>query len=397
MLKILFVDDQPSVLEETQRATQDMRHQWDMSFVTSADEAMELLDREVFDVVVSDMRMPGTDGAELLFLVRSCSPSTARIILSGCDEDEMIFRSARVAHQFLTKPCDIDVLKSSIAEIRAAQGRVSSEEIRALIGRVDQLPALGEVYQRLVLAIEADETSSELAAIVSEDVALTAEILRLLNSAFFGLGRRVESVDQAIGLLGTDVLRAIVAGYSVFSQPDTLVDADAVSRRSQQVAALARHAHRILTGASQSELADVFLAGMLHEVGALVLGSIEDVDPVDARAVLNSNDNTVERLAFGVDRFAVSSYLLGLWAFSSDVIQAVASLSGRLEPPMTSMGWSLAVSRHIIVNNLADGFEVVDADAIERLIRSVDEKLLAVTPSTPIAEPETSPSGALMF
>ncbi|MDH3300167.1 MAG: response regulator [Acidimicrobiia bacterium] len=397
MLKILFVDDQPSVLEETQRATQDMRHQWDMSFVAGADEAMDLLDREAFDVIVSDMRMPGLDGAELLFLVRSCSPSTARIMLSGCEEDELIFRSTRVAHQFLSKPCDVDQLKNAIAEIRAVQGVVSSEEIRALIGRVDQLPALGEVYQRLVQAIEADSSAQQLAAIVCEDVALTAEILRLLNSAFFGLSRRVESVEQAIGLLGTDVLRAIVAGYSVFSQPGRMVvDADVVSRRSQQVAALARHTHRILTDASRSELADVYLAGMLHEVGALVLGSIEGMDPVDAKAVLGSNDNTVERLAFGVDRFAVSSYLLGLWAFSSEVIQAVASLSGRLEPPMTSMGWSIAVARHIIVNNLADGLEAVDAEAIEKLIRSVDEQLVALAPPTPLTEPQDGVRSALI-
>ncbi len=394
MLKILFVDDQPSVLEDTQRATQDMRHHWDMSFVESADEAMELLDHQAFDVVVSDMRMPGTDGAELLFLVRSCSPSTARIMLSGCEEDELIFRSTRVAHQFLSKPCDLDQLKNAIAEIRAAQGRVSAADIRELIGRVDQLPALGEVYQRLVRAIEADAGSGELAGIVCEDVALTAEILRLLNSAFFGLSRRVESVEQAIGLLGTDVLRAIVAGYSVFSQPDNhVVDAVAISRRSQQVAALARHAHRVLTGASRSELADVYLAGMLHEVGALVLGSIEGMDPEDARAVLNSDDNTVERLAFGVDRFAVSSYLLGLWAFSSEIIQSVASLSGRLEPPMTGMGWSLAVARHIIVNNMADALEEVDAESIEGLVRSVDEQLQAAAPPTPLSEPEPTTAG----
>ena len=397
MLKILFVDDQMSVLEEAQRATHDMRHQWDMSFVSSAEEAMELLDDHAFDVVVSDMRMPGTDGAELLFLVRSCSPSTARIMLSGCDEDEVIFRSTRVAHQFLAKPCDIDQLKNAIAEIRLAQGRVTSAEIRELIGRVDQLPALGEVYQRLVIAIEDEKSSDQLAKIVCEDVALTAEILRLLNSAFFGLSRRVESVEQAIGLLGTDVLRAIVAGYSVFSQPDNLVvDADVISRRSQQVAALARHAHRILTGAGRSELADIYLAGMLHEVGALVLGSIDGMDPGDVKAVLNSNDNTVERLAFGVDRFAVSGYLLGLWAFSTDIGQAVASLSGRMEPPMTPMGWSLAVARHIILNNMADGLDEVDGDAIEQLIRSADEQLRTAAPPTPLPESERPVPAALI-
>ena len=248
MLKILFVDDQPSVLEETQIATQDMRLEWDMSFVQSADEAMELIDERDFDVVVTDMRMPGTDGAELLFLVRSCSPSTARIMLSGCEEDELIFRSTRVAHQFLSKPCDPEKLKTAIEEIRAAQGRVSVAAIR-LIGKVEQLPALGEVYQRLVNAIEADADNETLANIVCEDVALTAEILRLLNSAFFGLSRQIESVSQAIGLLGTDVLRAIVASYAVFDHPGALIiDADAISRRSQQVAALADTATGFCTG-----------------------------------------------------------------------------------------------------------------------------------------------------
>ncbi len=395
MLKILFVDDQPSALEDAQRATHVMRDKWDMTFVSGADEALELLDREAFDVVVSDSRMPGADGAELLSLVGRSSPSTARIMLSGCDDDELVVRSTRVAHRFLTKPCDSDRLKNAIAEIRDAQGHVSSADIRALIGRVDQLPALGEVYRRLVQAIEDDSSSEQLAKIVCEDVALTAEILRLLNSAFFGLSRRVESVSQAISLLGTDVLRAIVAGYSVFSQPDILViDADVISRRSQQVAALARHSHRILTDAPRPELADIYLAGMLHEVGALVLGSIDRMDPSDIKAVLNSNDNTVERLAFGVDRFSVSSYLLGLWAFSSDVIEGVESLSGRLEPPMTAMGWSLAVARHIIVNNMADDLETIDAEAIERLIRVADERLRASVPPTPLREPEPTVTGA---
>ncbi|MDH5519578.1 MAG: response regulator, partial [Acidimicrobiia bacterium] len=230
MLKILFVDDEPNVLQAVRRATRDMRHEWDIRFAEDADQAMTMLDEEAFDVVVTDMRMPGTDGAELLMLVRASSPSTARIVLSGYAEDEAVFRSTRVAHQFLSKPCDVELLKRTIAEIRDAQQAVPSGKIRDLIGSVEQLPALGEVYQRLVSAIESGQANNdELAEIVSEDVALTAEILRLLNSSFFGLSRRVESVAQAVGFLGVDVLRAIVAGHSVFNQRgSSTVDVDAI-------------------------------------------------------------------------------------------------------------------------------------------------------------------------
>ena len=263
------------------------------------------------------------------------------------------------------------------------------------------MPALGDVYQRLVRAIEAGDSDHEqLADIVCEDVALTAEILRLLNSAFFGLRRRIESVGQAIGLLGTDVLRAIVAGYSVFNHPDSLViDADTISRRSQQVAALARRCYQTLAGASRADLAAVYLAGMLHEVGALVLGTLDDLDPAEVRAVLDSNDTTVERLVFGADRFAVSGHLLERWDFPAEIVDAVSSLGGRVEPSANPMTWSLAVARHIVVNNLAADTEAdtdgdnADGPSIEELIHSVDAQLRAAVPPTPIPAPVGATAG----
>jgi len=385
VLKILFVDDEPNVLQATRRATRDMRHEWDIRFAEDADRAMAMLDEEMFDVVVTDMRMPGTDGAELLRLVRSCSPSTARIVLSGFAEEEAVFRSTRVAHQFLSKPCDVDLLKRTIAEIRAAQEAVPSARIRDLIGSVEQLPALGEVYQRLTSAIESGQANNEqLAAIVSEDVALTAEILRLLNSAFFGLSRRVESVGQAVGFLGVDVLRAIVAGHAVFNQGGTsAVDVDAISRRSQEVAALARRIHRITTGASSAELANIYLAGMLHEVGALVITAIDGTSRLDLEGAFRSNEATVDRLVFGVDRFAVSSYLLGLWAFPTEIVQAVGTLSRPPDRSVSPLAWSLTLARHIVVNGHL-GEDIVDDDAeVEALIRRVEGELAGDGAPTP--------------
>ncbi len=404
MLRILFVDDEPGAAENVQRLTSGMQDEWNVHFAASADEALGILERELIDVVVSDIGMPDADGVEFLSTVRRRRPSTALILLSDDEGHEEAVRVTWIAHRFLGKPCDADLLESTISEIRAAQGDVSLPTIADLIGRVEQLPALGEVYQRLVRAIESGESNNEkLAAIVCEDVALTAEILRLLNSAFFGLSRRIESVGQAIGLIGTDVLRAIVASHSVFNRPDVeAVDADVINRRSQQVAALARRCHQTLNGATRSELADIYLAGMLHEAGALVLAMIDDSDMSEIKAVLSSNDNTVERLAFGVDRFSVSSHLLELWAFSPEIVNTVGQLSGRLDPPKDPMAWSIILARHIVMNGLADDFEDLDPEDLhpedfEALINDVDTRLRQAAPAEPVEAPEeTVASGALV-
>ncbi len=390
MLKILFVDDEPNILQGTRRATRDMRSEWEMYFAQSGEEALSLAEDINFDVVVTDMRMPTMDGAELLTAIRATSPSTARVILSGYAEEESVFRSTRVAHQFLSKPCDVRILKNTIAAIRTAQQTVGSEHIRDLVGRIDQLPALGDVYHRLVAAIETDRAdNNELAQILNEDVALTAEILRLVNSAFFGLNRRVESVGQAIGFLGVDVLRAIVAGYSVFNSTESAVlEVDAISRRSQKVAALARRTHTLLNGASTNEAAEAYLAGTLHEVGALVLSMVEGVDPVDLRGVLGSNDVTNERLTFGVDRFAVGGYLLGLWAFPLEIVEAVSSLSRPLDERAhdSPMAWALGLARHVVIEDLVPTSPSSETCVLDDVIGELDgrlrKELTVATPGT---------------
>ncbi len=306
-----------------------MRQYWNVHFVEHGSEAVEFVTENRVDVVVSDMRMPGMDGAELLAKVRTISPSTVRIILSGYAEEEAVLRSTRVAHQFLSKPCDLEDLKRTIEELRAYRSTIEPEQIREVVGGMQQLPALGDVHADLVAAMNNPMSSNDsLAEIVSRDVALTAELLRLVNSAFFGLNSRVESVAQAIGFLGIDVVQAIVAGHSLFDGGTTgVVDVAEVARRSQVVSALARRALQ-RDGGSNSDAATAYLAGMLHQVGVLVLGELECPDG-DMKAILAGEDITTERMVFGVDRYTVGAYLLGLWGFDHRIVQAVNALSER--------------------------------------------------------------------
>ena len=111
---ILFVDDEPKILQGIRRMLRNMRHEWELSFAENGEEALDVISQKTFDVVVSDMRMPGMDGAQLLEEVRKCYPDIVRIILSGHSDKEMILKSTRPTHQYLSKPCDAEKSKDTI-------------------------------------------------------------------------------------------------------------------------------------------------------------------------------------------------------------------------------------------------------------------------------------------
>ncbi|HEU4771446.1 MAG TPA: response regulator, partial [Candidatus Udaeobacter sp.] len=92
MKRILFVDDEPKILEGLQRMLRPQRNEWEMAFAPGGEAALAMLAAENFDVIVSDMRMPGVDGAALLETVRANYPGMLRVILSGYTELEASYR-----------------------------------------------------------------------------------------------------------------------------------------------------------------------------------------------------------------------------------------------------------------------------------------------------------------
>ena len=104
MRHILFVDDDPNVLDGLRDALRPRRREWRMSFVPGGEAAIDVVERETVDIVVSDLRMPGIDGATLLTRVASMQPEAVRIVLSGQADPTTIGRVAAVAHRILVKP-----------------------------------------------------------------------------------------------------------------------------------------------------------------------------------------------------------------------------------------------------------------------------------------------------
>jgi CheY-like chemotaxis protein len=114
MKRVLFVDDDANVRDGLKRMLRPFRHEWEMEFAASGQAALEILSRGTFDVIVTDMRMPGINGAELLAEVARCHPHMVRIVLSGNEDQDLRMKAAVTAHQYLSKPCHGAGLRSMV-------------------------------------------------------------------------------------------------------------------------------------------------------------------------------------------------------------------------------------------------------------------------------------------
>ncbi|MEM6330544.1 MAG: response regulator [Planctomycetota bacterium] len=330
MTRVLFVDDEPNVLAGLRRMLRNRRAEWDMAFAEGGDAALAMMHEQPFDVVVSDMRMPGMDGAELLGRVQAGWPDTVRLVLSGQSDHELTLRAVGPAQQYLAKPCDPELLYGTIMKTCGVRSRLDTAPIRELVGEIGWFPSLPETYVELVAEMNSPGASIQGASnIISRDIGMSAKVLQLINSSFFGLPVHVDSVEHAASLLGLNVLRPLVLSSEVFRQFD---DAQlggfplfAFTDHSLCAAMLARRI-ATLQGASAEVVDNALLAGLLHDVGQVVLAKAlptQYAGVCDRARAGEGPLHELEREAFGASHADVGGYLLSLWGLPIDIVEAV--------------------------------------------------------------------------
>jgi CheY-like chemotaxis protein len=217
MMRIVFVDDEVNVLEATQRIMHRMRSEWSMEFVSSGAAALASLAKEPANVIVSDMRMPGMDGWELLAEVKRLYPQTVRLVLSGHADPGAIMRLVGTAHQYMAKPAESGALKAAIAQTQLLKRLLSSDRLALLVGSVGTLPSCPKSFHDISSCLRRPDASvGDAARIIGRDVAMSANIMKLVNSSFFGARQPIFSIDRAVAYLGMGTLAALVLGHSLF-------------------------------------------------------------------------------------------------------------------------------------------------------------------------------------
>ena len=328
MKRILFVDDEVSILDGLKRMLRPMRAEWEMAFAPGGEAAISMLEAAPFDVIVSDMRMPGMDGASLLEIVREKYPSILRIILSGYTELQASLRAVPVAHQFLLKPCDPEMLRAGIARATSLGEVLDSKMLTSLVGALRDLPSLPRVFAELKRALSVPNTPIEkIVQIVEQDVAVSAKLLQLVNSAFFGLARDVTDLKTAVSCLGMTVLHDLVLTLDVFRSftPNEYIGEDYLEEFHRHAQLSARIAAGI---AQKAQLPPaVVLAALLHDVGKLVIA--ERTPAHFARALQQAEQEgrplfEVEEQLIHISHAEVGAYLLSLWGLPYAIVEAVA-------------------------------------------------------------------------
>jgi putative nucleotidyltransferase with HDIG domain len=328
MKRILFVDDELRFLEALRVGLMPRTAEWTMTFVESGTRAIQHLEQSPQDVLVADVRMPGMDGAQLLRAVRERWPDTVRIVLSGGADLGDVVRLLPIAHQYLSKPFQAKRLEEVIERSLELKAILSKPELRALLGSTDRLPAQPRVFSRLQVAMANDKISArEVTRIIRADAMVTAKVLQIANSAFFGPARRVTSIEQAVIYLGFPAVRNLAMCAEVFAyRPKSRSAAPLDLERLQQ------HANRVATviHALTAESAwsdDAVLAALLHDIGYWVL--VQECPRELERALELAIADRIpmheaEMRVFGASHAEVGAYLLGLWGLPYPVVEAVA-------------------------------------------------------------------------
>jgi HD-like signal output (HDOD) protein/CheY-like chemotaxis protein len=330
-MRVVLLDNTHHVADAHRRALRTVRPEWDVVLVSSGPAALNALEQAPSDVFIAELGKPATDGVELFELIKKRWPATIRIALSEFAERHVALRLERSVHRFLHKPCDTYLLALLIERSSTLRNAVSEPAVLEAIGGMEAIPRPPVTVQALekVLA-DPDAGVIAVAAVINRDAALTARLLRVVNSSFFGVGRQVTRVDAAVNFLGVSLVRAIAladgATRSFKVSPDAL-DLDEWNMHAVRVATAARDISLVMAPQDRSLADEAFLAGLLHDVGQVVMAGVTpgrwiELERMAAAESLPLND--IERRTDQVSHALVGAYLLSLWGLPSSVVEAVA-------------------------------------------------------------------------
>ncbi|MFP5230041.1 MAG: HDOD domain-containing protein [Acidobacteriota bacterium] len=329
--RLLFVDDDPNLLMGLQRGLRSMRDQWDMEFVDNGEAALAAQDAKPFDVIVSDMRMPGMSGFDLLNTVQDRHPQTIRILLTGQADRHSVLRSVSTAHQYVSKPCDAHQLRDLLSKTMALSDLLENSAIKTFVSRLSCLPSLPSLYLELTNELRANDPSpGRIGEIISRDMAMTAKILQVANSAAHGIRNEVTQPEQAVLLLGLDTVQALVLSLSIFRSIGPGLDSTFSAEdlwHSSKISGVLCRAIANAEGIRPSEVGAYLSAGLLHEIGKLMIAAADSRlhgQIVERSAAEGRPETEIEQALLGCTHAEIGAYLLGIWGLPISIVEAVA-------------------------------------------------------------------------
>lgn len=386
MKRIIFIDDDENIGQAMKRMLRPMRNEWDMVFCTSGEEGLEVMkeaeDREEpFDIVLSDMHMPGMHGSEFLQEVMNRHPHTIRFALSGSPSSSSIIQTASIVHQFLEKPFEPALLMQFITRAFALRDQLEQSGIKQLLLEMGGVPSVPTLYQEIMKEMQCEKPSvDKVAAIIEKDAGMSAKILQIVNSATYGLRQQVTNVVQAATLLGLSNIRNLVLAAEAFRPAEKCdlpgnFNLDTLWNHSLKVASFAKKI--VLTESKNQKMADdAFTAGLLHDIGQIILATQKTKEFGEALRIAQDTGKMlieVEKDIFGATHAEVGGYLMELWGLPDVITEAITfhNIPSGIEDEEFAVVTALHVANYFCEGgdddniNMTSSFDTVHIERLE--------------------------------
>lgn len=381
-MNIVFVDDDAQVLEGLRRMLFGRRDVWAMRFFSSPSAALSALEQTPADLVVSDLQMPEMDGMAFLEQVRKRLPEAIRYVLTGVLDHPLLGHAIRCSHQVIAKPCHPRELCEAISRAGAIRERLKVLKNTRIIQGLDSLPVMPDAHQKaLDLLCSPKASPRRLGQIIAEDVGLSAYLVQIANSPYFGRPGRVHDPIGATLLLGVKTVEAILLSEGLFKRIDPgLIEAfgiPALQSHCLRVSMLARKICMDLQFSTEQTDAAA-TAGILHDAGKIVL--ISSAAESFRRVLAESRAGgqplyRVEQDHLGISHAELVGAMLQLWAMPAPIIEATAchhcpdeaimTLGEKMNPTLADVVGIADAIDHSWCSSMADG--ATSAFDIERL------------------------------
>jgi len=323
--KILFVDDEHHILKALHRLF--LESVYEVFTAESGQAALDILENEKINLVITDMMMPGMDGYQLLCKVKERYPEVLRVMLSGYADEKIIFNALQrsITKLYIFKPWDNQKLLTLIDQIFETEEILNNSALRVLINNIEELPTINSTYRQILSFIDNEAEIAQIASEIERDPSIASRVLHIANSAFFGIA--TGSIKHAVTYLGLSNIRNLLLSTSV-------IDALSVNGiYKNEIELLWKHSflcnkivHIIYEKLLNKKLSESELsAGLLHNIGIVFLLKYFPAKYLEADGTAGTENDpglTAKEEQFNVTHQQAGGYLLKWWELPYPIVEA---------------------------------------------------------------------------
>ena len=324
MKRILCVDDEVEILRALKRVF--ILTDYEIFTASSAEEAFIIMRDNEIDMIISDMRMPEVDGYKLLSQVKMLYPDIIRIMLSGYSDEKLIIKAVQenIVKSYIFKPWENKSLLGTIERIFKLHDDMKGKNIDKIVEKFHDIPTISKSYKSIKESIEEDLDFDIIAELIERDSAIVAKILRIANSAFYGIN--TADIKKAITYLGMNNIRDIVMSTSIFESFERNYKSKEIYKKIWKHSFLTNkimdYLYREVLKKSPSEI--YITAGLMHNIGLIpFLQKFEkEMTLIFEDEYKESKLIELEEEKMGVNHRELGAYLLQWWGFPYPVVEA---------------------------------------------------------------------------